>query len=211
MQIKLLTIGDSAVGKTCLLLRYASDQFQTSFITTIGIDFKTKDVHVEGRPVRLQIWDTAGQERFRTITTSYFNGAHGIMLVYDVCDRASFNSIRNWVDQIRQHADIHVNMILVGNKCDLKGPDPEQAEGEAAPMGAGQGAVTHAEGAALAAEYGVRFFETSAKDNIRVEDAFFTLAQETTARICKQERPSRPRGQRLREGGDNGRGSRGCC
>ena len=121
MQIKLLTIGDSAVGKTCLLLRYASDSFQTTFITTIGIDFKTKDVSIDGKQVRLQIWDTAGQERFRTITTSYFNGAHGIMLVYDACDRASFNSIRNWVDQIQQHADQNVNLLLVG-RCQFGSP-----------------------------------------------------------------------------------------
>ena len=83
-------IGDSGVGKTCLLLRYANDSFSPTFITTIGIDFKIKNVEIEGKRIKLQIWDTAGQERFRTITTSYFRGAQGILLVYDVTDRRSF-------------------------------------------------------------------------------------------------------------------------
>ena len=114
MQCKLLMIGDSGVGKTCLLLRYANDSFSPTFITTIGIDFKIKNIDVDGKRVKLQIWDTAGQERFRTITTSYFRGAQGILLVYDVTDRRSFESIRNWISQIQQHADVHVNKILVG-------------------------------------------------------------------------------------------------
>lgn len=204
MQIKLLTIGDSAVGKTCLLLRYASDSFQTTFITTIGIDFKTKDVSIDGKQVRLQIWDTAGQERFRTITTSYFNGAHGIMLVYDVCDRASFNSIRNWVDQIQQHADQNVNLLLVGNKCDLL-----RDSGAAG----GQSFVTKEEGEALAREYNVGFFETSAKEDINVDAAFMTLATSTMERLCKQDRP-RNKGHQLDQqarGRGGGGGGKNCC
>ncbi|CAM9501247.1 unnamed protein product [Scytosiphon promiscuus] len=119
MQIKLLMIGDSGVGKTCLLLRYANDSFSQTFITTIGIDFKIKNIDLDSKRIKLQIWDTAGQERFRTITTSYFRGAQGILLVYDVTDKKSFNSIRNWVAQIQQHADVAVNKILIGNKCDM--------------------------------------------------------------------------------------------
>ncbi|KAJ1416552.1 small GTPase superfamily, partial [Ochromonadaceae sp. CCMP2298] len=120
MQIKLLMIGDSGVGKTCLLLRYANDSFSPTFITTIGIDFKIKNIQLDGKRIKLQIWDTAGQERFRTITTSYFRGAQGILLVYDVTDRNSFISIRNWVAQIQMHADVNVNKILIGNKCDVQ-------------------------------------------------------------------------------------------
>ena len=118
LQVKLLMIGDSGVGKTCLLLRYANDSFSPTFITTIGIDFKIKTVPIDNHVVKLQIWDTAGQERFRTITTSYFRGAQGILLVYDVTDRGSFENISNWVGQIEQHADINVTKVLVGNKCD---------------------------------------------------------------------------------------------
>merc|ERR1711988_1069767 len=98
-------IGDSGVGKTCLLLRYANDAFSPTFITTIGIDFKIKNIQVDNKRIKLQIWDTAGQERFRTITTSYFRGAQGILLVYDVTDRQTFTDIKTWSKQIEMHAD----------------------------------------------------------------------------------------------------------
>ena len=91
-QIKLLLIGDSGVGKSCCLLRFSEDSFTPSFITTIGIDFKIRTIELDGKRVKLQIWDTAGQERFRTITTAYYRGAMGILLVYDVTDERSFNS-----------------------------------------------------------------------------------------------------------------------
>ena len=91
-QIKLLLIGDSGVGKSCCLLRFSEDSFTPSFITTIGIDFKIRTIELDGKRVKLQIWDTAGQERFRTITTAYYRGAMGILLVYDVTDEKSFNS-----------------------------------------------------------------------------------------------------------------------
>lgn len=167
MQIKLLMIGDSGVGKTCLLLRYANDSFSPTFITTIGIDFKIKNIALEGKRIKLQIWDTAGQERFRTITTSYFRGAQGILLVYDVTDRQTFTSIRNWVAQIQNHADVNVNKILIGNKCDM----------------ADQRAVSYEEGEALAKEYNIHFFETSAKQDIKVETAFLTIATDVKNRL----------------------------
>jgi Ras-related protein Rab-8A len=117
--VKLLLIGDSGVGKSCLLLRFSDDSFTTSFITTIGIDFKIRTIEQEGKRLKLQIWDTAGQERFRTITTAYYRGAMGILLVYDVTDEQSFNNIRNWMRQIQQHASDNVNKVLIGNKCDM--------------------------------------------------------------------------------------------
>nr|XP_007150298.1 hypothetical protein PHAVU_005G141600g [Phaseolus vulgaris]ESW22292.1 hypothetical protein PHAVU_005G141600g [Phaseolus vulgaris] len=117
--IKLLLIGDSGVGKSCLLLRFSDGSFTTSFITTIGIDFKIRTIEQDGKRIKLQIWDTAGQERFRTITTAYYRGAMGILLVYDVTDESSFNNIRNWIRNIEQHASDNVNKILVGNKADM--------------------------------------------------------------------------------------------
>jgi len=174
LQIKLLMIGDSGVGKTCLLLRYANDSFSPTFITTIGIDFKIKTVVLDNTVVKLQIWDTAGQERFRTITTSYFRGAQGILLVYDVCDRGSFENISNWIGQIEQHADINVTKVLIGNKCDA---DPGKIQ------------VTEAEGQALADQYGIKFFLTSAKADLRVTEAFESVARDVMNRLMTIQKP----------------------
>jgi len=165
--IKLLIIGDSGVGKSCLLLRFSDDSFTPSFITTIGIDFKTRTIELEGKRIKLQIWDTAGQERFRTITTAYYRGAMGILLVYDVTDEKSFNNIRNWIRNIEQHATESVNKILIGNKCDM----------------VEKKVVDSARGKALADEYGIKFLETSAKNSINVEEAFITLAKDIKKRL----------------------------
>jgi len=165
--IKLLLIGDSGVGKSCLLLRFSDDSFTPSFITTIGIDFKIRTIELDGKRIKLQIWDTAGQERFRTITTAYYRGAMGILLVYDVTDERSFKNIRNWFSNIEQHASEGVNKILIGNKCDW----------------VEKKAITKEQGQALADEFGIKFLETSAKANINVEEAFFTLARDIKKRL----------------------------
>ena len=197
MQVKLLMIGDSGVGKTCLLLRYANDSFSPTFITTIGIDFKIKNVEVDGKRIKLQIWDTAGQERFRTITTSYFRGAQGILLVYDVTDRRSFESIRNWISQIQQHADVHVNKILVGNKCDMLD----------------EKVVSTEEGQKLAKEFGVDFFECSAKNDINVEQSFLQVARAVKDRLLKDGGPGPSTGgHRLKNPSQaSGANRKGCC
>ncbi|ONM17715.1 Ras-related protein RABD1 [Zea mays] len=116
---KLLLIGDSLVGKSCFLLRFADDSYVDSYISTIGVDFKIRTVEVEGKTVKLQIWDTTGQERFRTITSSYYRGAHGIINVYDITDMESFNNVKQWLDEIDRYANDSVRRLLVGNKCDL--------------------------------------------------------------------------------------------
>lgn len=159
--MKLLLIGDSGVGKSCLLLRFSDDSFTPSFIATIGIDFKIRTIDLDNKKIKLQIWDTAGQERFRTITTAYYRGAMGILLVYDVTDEKSFHNIRNWIKNIDEHASEGVNKILVGNKCDC-----EEKK-----------VISREQGQALADEYGIPFLETSAKSNINVEEGFFTLAK----------------------------------
>jgi len=165
--IKLLLIGDSGVGKSCLLLRFSDDSFTPSFITTIGIDFKIRTIELDGRRIKLQIWDTAGQERFRTITTAYYRGAMGILLVYDVTDEKSFGNIRNWIRNIEQHATESVNKMLIGNKCDMV--DKKVIETE--------------RGQALADEYSIKFMETSAKNSINVDQAFINLAQDIKKRL----------------------------
>ncbi|TYJ57608.1 GTP-binding protein ypt2 [Cryptococcus floricola] len=165
--IKLLLIGDSGVGKSCLLLRFCEDSWTPSFITTIGIDFKIRTIELDGKRIKLQIWDTAGQERFRTITTAYYRGAMGILLIYDVTDEKSFSNIRTWLANIEQHASPGANKILIGNKCDWEE----------------KRAVTLEQGRALADEFGLRFLETSAKANEGVEEAFFILARDIKTRL----------------------------
>jgi Ras-related protein Rab-8A len=174
--IKLLLIGDSGVGKSCLLLRFSEDSFTSSFITTIGIDFKIKKILLDNKWIKLQIWDTAGQERFRTITSAYYRGAMGILLVYDVTDEASFNNVRNWMKNIETHASSTVNKILVGNKCDM---DEHKR------------AVPFSRGQALANEFGIKFFETSAKSNINVEEVFQSISKDIMQRLAAtQDQPS---------------------
>ncbi|KAG1829498.1 rab-type small GTP-binding protein [Suillus fuscotomentosus] len=172
--IKLLLIGDSGVGKSCLLLRFCDDAWTPSFITTIGIDFKIRTIELDGKRIKLQIWDTAGQERFRTITTAYYRGAMGILLVYDVTDERSYNSIRTWHANIEQHASEGVNKILIGNKSDWTD----------------KRAVPEIQGRALADELGMKFMETSAKANEGVEEAFFTLARDCKTRLIDSQADS---------------------
>ncbi|KAF0042234.1 hypothetical protein F2P81_005766 [Scophthalmus maximus] len=116
---KLLLIGDSGVGKTCVLFRFSEDAFNSTFISTIGIDFKIRTIELDGKKIKLQIWDTAGQERFRTITTAYYRGAMGIMLVYDITNEKSFDNIKNWIRNIEEHASADVERMVLGNKCDV--------------------------------------------------------------------------------------------
>uniref|UniRef100_A0A3B4BK70 small monomeric GTPase n=1 Tax=Periophthalmus magnuspinnatus TaxID=409849 RepID=A0A3B4BK70_9GOBI len=139
---KLLLIGDSGVGKTCLLFRFSEDAFNTTFISTIG------------KNIRTNIWDTAGQERFRTITTAYYRGAMGIMLVYDITNEKSFDNIKNWIRNIEEHASSDVERMILGNKCDMN--DKRQ--------------VSKERGEKLAIDYGIKFLETSAKSGINVEE-----------------------------------------
>lgn len=167
---KLLLIGDSSVGKSCLLLRFADDSYVDSYISTIGVDFKIRTVELEGKTIKLQIWDTAGQERFRTITSSYYRGAHGIIIVYDVTEMESFNNVKQWLNEIDRYANESVCKLLVGNKCDL-------VENKVVDTQMGQ---------ALADELGIPFLETSAKDAINVEQAFLTMAGEIKKKVGNQ-------------------------
>ena len=157
---KVLLIGDSGTGKSCLLIRFAEDIFSDNYISTIGVDFKIKTIEIEGKTVKMQVWDTAGQERFRTITASYYRGSNGVIIVYDVTDRESFDHVNFWMKEVDRLASPDVCRLLVGNKTDLTD----------------KRAVTTEEGQALATQYGVAFLETSARDNQNVEQAFMKMA-----------------------------------
>ncbi|KAJ2490166.1 ras GTPase [Coemansia sp. RSA 2050] len=164
---KLLLIGDSGVGKSCLLLRFADDTYTESYISTIGVDFKIRTIELEGKTVKLQIWDTAGQERFRTITSSYYRGAHGIIVVYDVTDNETFGDVKQWLQEIDRYASEGVNKLLVGNKSDLE--DARQVDYTAAKE--------------FADALGISFLETSAKNSTNVEQAFLTMAKQIKDRM----------------------------
>ncbi|PRP88244.1 Rab GTPase [Planoprotostelium fungivorum] len=156
---KLLLIGDSGVGKSCILLRFADNAFTDNFISTIGVDFKIKTIEIDGKKVKMQIWDTAGQERFQTITTSYYRGAHGLIIVFDVTNKPSFDNIKKWLDDIERHAAPSIVKCLVGNKCDLESKriiDTRTAK-------------------ELADNLGISYLETSAKESININSAFERL------------------------------------
>lgn len=116
---KVIMIGDSHVGKSSLLLRYAHNTFSTSFISTIGVDFKIKKLEIDGRPTNIQIWDTSGQERFRSITTSYFKGAHAMIVMFDLTNMETFNRVERWISDAKRQGDSNIVMYLVGGKLDL--------------------------------------------------------------------------------------------
>ncbi|XP_051982489.1 RAB3D, member RAS oncogene family, a [Xyrauchen texanus] len=156
---KLLIIGNSSVGKTSFLFRYADDSFTSAFVSTVGIDFKVKTVHRNDKRVKLQIWDTAGQERYRTITTAYYRGAMGFLLMYDITNLDSFYAVQDWATQIKTYSWDNAQVILVGNKCDMEDDRLVATE----------------DGQRLANELGFQFFEASAKDNINVKQVFERL------------------------------------
>ncbi|KAJ1066177.1 hypothetical protein K5549_018368, partial [Capra hircus] len=190
---KLLLIGDSGVGKSCLLLRFADDTYTESYISTIGVDFKIRTIELDGKTIKLQIWDTAGQERFRTITSSYYRGAHGIIVVYDVTDQESYANVKQWLQEIDRYASENVNKLLVGNKSDLttkkvvdnttaKVSGPGQAAGHSKVRGLTSSPLLspHQE---FADSLGIPFLETSAKNATNVEQAFMTMAAEIKKRM----------------------------
>ena len=158
---KVLLLGNSDVGKSSLLLRYVDSVWNDAFVQTIGVDFKVKTLTINEKKVKMQIWDTAGQERFRTVVSTYFRGAHGILLLYDVTNRDSFKNLESWLIEIEKNAKEKVLKILIGNKCDLT-DDRE---------------ITSDEGKAFALRNGMEFMETSAKMNTNVSEAFETLGK----------------------------------
>ena len=171
---KIVIVGDSGVGKTCILHRFADDTYAESSIPNIGVDFKIKTIVVDGKKIKLQIWDGQGdgQERFRTITSAYYRGADGIICVYDVTNQISFARVKSWMKEIGQYADENVNRILVGNKSDLNTAR----------------AVDTEQGKKLADSLEIPFTETSAKNNDNVDEVFIRLATEIK-HVLEEEKP----------------------
>ncbi len=157
---KYIIIGDTGVGKSCLLLQFTDRRFRTDHDLTIGVEFGARLVNIDGKQIKLQIWDTAGQESFRSITRSYYRGATGALLVYDVSRRDTFNHLTRWLEDAQQIASPNMVVMLIGNKCDLEKREVSQEEGER-----------------FAREHGLIFLETSAKTARNVEEAFLRTAR----------------------------------
>jgi len=159
---KVVLIGDSGVGKSNLLSRFTRDEFNLESKSTIGVEFATRCIETEGKTIKAQIWDTAGQERYRAITSAYYRGSVGALLVYDMSKRITFENVARWLKELRDHADENIVIMLVGNKRDLRHMRQVQTE----------------EAAAFCEKHNIFFIETSALDATNVEPAFHKILTE---------------------------------
>jgi len=188
--VKIVIVGESGVGKSSLLKRFADDEFMPSYISTIGVDFAIRSVDIDDRKVKMQLWDTAGQERFHNITTSYYRGAHGILLCIDVTDGDSVRSIPKWLREIEAHAAEGVPVLLVANKCDAASPiTPGGATAIARPR-----VIDTSSLASLSKEYGIGVVETSARDRTNVDEAFTAVARKAIEHAVEKVTPPLPPG-----------------
>ena len=188
---KILVLGDPSVGKSCFLIRYTEDTFQDVYLSTIGMDCKYKDVILEeDKSIRLQIWDTAGQDRFRSITKNLYKGAAGIMLIYDITNRNTFDNVKKWVNSIKEEVTSKVVIILVGNKIDLDKKRQVQTD----------------EGEQIAEEFDMPFFECSALTGENINSAFETLAK----KLVEVKAKAKQHGEQLKQNKDGGE-KKSCC
>jgi small GTP-binding protein len=164
---KYIIIGDSAVGKSNILLRYIHDNFNEEFQSTIGVEFGAKNIKLEDKVYRIQIWDTAGQETFRSITRAYYKNSVCAFVVYDITNRNSFQNVKSWIEDCRKQSPKTVFMVLIGNKVDLE--DSRQ--------------VSYEEGSVFAEKNGMLFFETSAKTGKNIEEIFLKSSMEIAKKI----------------------------
>ena len=162
-EARVITLGDSGVGKTNFIFRFIDDKFSLNYFSTYGIDTKFKNVKLEnGCEIKFKIFDTAGQERFKSISQNYIKKANGILLMYDISDKDSFNNIENWMETINENSGSKMSIVLIATKCDLK----EDRK------------ITKEEGEELAKKFGLHFYETSSKNNINIKEAFYDIANQ---------------------------------
>jgi len=162
----IITLGDAAVGKTCLLQRFCNDSYDSNMLTTLGIEYFQRAVEIDDKSILMQIWDTAGQEKYKAISASFIKRADAVLLTYAVNNRQSFQHVVDWIEQIKNNTAEDVCIILIGSKCDVENRCVEYSEGEA-----------------LAKELGVDFFETSSKENINIDQVFMTAANKVKEKL----------------------------
>lgn len=203
---KVVLIGDSGVGKSNLLSRFTRNEFNLESKSTIGVEFATKSIQVDAKTVKAQIWDTAGQERYRAITSAYYRGAVGALLVYDISKQITFENVERWLKELRDHAEQSIVIMLVGNKSDLRH----------------KRAVTTEHAMAFAESNNLAFIETSALDATGVDEAFRQILTEIYRLMSRKAMAtgattSLPQGQKIKVGGGDdaknkaGAGGGGCC
>ena len=195
---KVLLLGNSNVGKSSLFLRFVDDIWNDTFVPTMGVDFKIKTFDIDEKRIKMQIWDTAGQERFKNIIASYYRGAHGILLIYDVTDKDSFKNLSNWLIEIEKNSSKNVLKVLIGNKTDLEE----------------KRVISYNQAKEFADSYGLKYIETSAKKNLNVNEAFATLGRELMLasedkRIVKQKQNKKISVAKMED--LNIQKRRGCC
>ena len=171
-QAKILTIGESGVGKSCIISRFTKNEFSLNHLATIAIDFKLKRIQTKGKTIKLQIWDTAGQERFNTLTTGFFKGADGIILCYSITDQHSFNCVNKWMAQIKSLSPPDVKVILVGNKNDCPA----------------ERVIYRDQGITVSQLYGIPFYECSAKTGENVAEIFELMGEKVLERLITKKR-----------------------
>ena len=172
---KVLLLGNSSVGKTCILIRFSEDTFNDNYEVTIGLNYRIKTITLDNTPIKMQIWDTSGEEKFKAIAKNFYRGAHGVLLVYDICQKNSFLDVKSWIEQIIENADNDdIVMILCGNKCD------NEKERK----------ISKEEGENLAKNYGIPFFECSAKNNFNINEIFETMAQKIYTKVGNRQSSS---------------------
>jgi len=200
---KVVIIGDSGVGKSNLLSRFTRNEFHLDSKSTIGVEFATRSISHDGKIIKAQIWDTAGQERYRAITSAYYRGAVGALLVYDISKRLTFENVERWLKELRTHADPSIVVMLVGNKCDLKHLQ----------------AVITDDAKSFAEQNNLAFIETSAMDSTNVDVAFETILIEIYRIVTRKtldptgdNKPGVPGGSRIvLEPAAGGKKKGGCC
>ena len=165
--LKYIIIGDSSVGKSNILLKYIHDKFNDDYVTTIGVEFSAKNLNIKDKVYRIQIWDTAGQEMFRSITRAYYKNSVCACVVYDITRKTSFDNVKSWIEDCKKHSPKTIFLVLIGNKVDLENSRE----------------VSYEEGEAAAKQYGMLFYETSAKTGKNINEFFEQSCQEIDRRI----------------------------